>query len=155
METLTFSECISHTNESIISPKKYFEKGDILFAITGESVEDIGKCIAYTGKEKCLLGGDIVAMKHNQYPQFLAYALSTKEAIRQKGLGKVKLKVVHTNIPALKTIHIYLPNLSTQKQIVSRLDKLSSKVRDIEEKYQKMAEECDALKQAMLRDVFE
>ena len=151
----SFSECISHTNESIISPKKYFEKGDILFAITGESVEDIGKCIAYTGKEKCLLGGDIVAMKHNQYPQFLAYALSTKEAIRQKGLGKVKLKVVHTNIPALKTIRIYLPNLSTQKQIVSHLDKLSSKVRAIEEKYQKMVEECDALKQAMLRDVFE
>lgn len=151
----SFSECISHTNESIISPKKYFEKGDILFAITGESVEDIGKCIAYTGKEKCLLGGDIVAMKHNQYPQFLAYALSTKEAIRQKGLGKVKLKVVHTNIPALKTIRIYLPNISTQKQIVSRLDKLSSKVRAIEEKYQKMVEECDALKQAMLRDVFE
>ena len=151
----SFSECISHTNESIISPKKYFEKGDILFAITGESVEDIGKCIAYTGKEKCLLGGDIVAMKHNQYPQFLAYALSTKEAIRQKGLGKVKLKVVHTNIPALKTIRIYLPNISTQKQIVSRIDKLSSKVRDIEEKYQKMVEECDALKQAMLRDVFE
>lgn len=151
----SFSECISHTNESIISPKKYFEKGDILFAITGESVEDIGKCIAYTGKEKCLLGGDIVAMKHNQYPQFLAYALSTKEAIRQKGFGKVKLKVVHTNIPALKTISIYLPNLSTQKRIVSHLDKLSSKVRAIEEKYQNMVEECDALKQAMLRDVFE
>ena len=94
-------------------------------------------------------------MKHNQYPQFLAYALSTKEAIRQKGLGKAKLKVVHTNIPALKTIRIYLPNISTQKQIVSRLDKLSSKVRAIEEKYQKMVEECDALKQAMLRDVFE
>ena len=151
----SFSECISHTNESIISQKKYFEKGDILFAITGESVEDIGKCIAYTGKEKCLLGGDIVAMKHNQYPQFLAYALSTKEAIRQKGLGKVKLKVVHTNIPALKTIRIYLPNLSTQKQIVSHLDKLSSNVKQMEEKYQKIVEECDALKQAMLRDVFE
>lgn len=151
----SFSVCISHTNESIISPKKYFEKGDILFAITGESVEDIGKCIAYTGKEKCLLGGDIVAMKHNQYPQFLAYALSTKEAIRQKGLGKVKLKVVHTNIPALKTIRIHLPDIPTQKLIVSHLDKLSSKVRAIEEKYQKMVEECDALKQAMLRDVFE
>lgn len=151
----SFDECVSHTEEAIISPKKYFEKGDILFAITGESVEDIGKCIAYTGNMKCLLGGDIVAMKHKQYPQFLAYALSTKEAIRQKGLGKVKLKVVHTNIPALKTIRIYLPTIETQKQIVSHLDKLSSNVKQMEEKYQKIVEECDALKQAMLRDVFE
>lgn len=151
----SFDECVSHTEEAIISPKKYFEKGDILFAITGESVEDIGKCIAYTGNTKCLLGGDIVAMKHKQYPQFLAYALSTKEAIRQKGLGKVKLKVVHTNIPALKTIRIYLPTIETQKQIVSHLDKLSSNVKQMEERYKKIVEECDALKQAMLRDVFE
>ena len=55
----------------------------------------------------------------------------------------------------LATVNIPLPTLPTQKSIVSRLDKLSSKVRAIEEKYQKMVEECDALKQAMLRDVFE
>ena len=48
-----------------------------------------------------------------------------------------------------------MPPLPTQKQIVSYLDSLSSNVRQMEEKYQKMVEECDALKQAMLRDVFE
>ena len=55
----------------------------------------------------------------------------------------------------LSKMLIEFPPLPTQKQIVSHLDKLSSKVRAIEEKYQKMVEECDALKQAMLRDVFE
>ena len=55
----------------------------------------------------------------------------------------------------VSNLKISLPTISTQKQIVSRLDKLSSKVRAIEEKYKKMVEECDALKQAMLRDVFE
>ena len=55
----------------------------------------------------------------------------------------------------VSNLKISLPDISTQKQIVSHLDKLSSKVRAIEEKYQKMVEECDALKQAMLRDVFE
>ena len=51
---------------------------------------------------------------------------------------------------------LYIPSdKQSQMQIVSHLDKLSSKVRAIEEKYQKMVEECDALKQAMLRDVFE
>ena len=55
----------------------------------------------------------------------------------------------------LATVNIPLPPLSTQKQIVSHLDKLSSNVKQMEEKYQKIVEECDALKQAMLRDVFE
>ena len=99
---IAFENCVSHTVENNISPRKYFEHGDLLFAITGESVEDIGKTIAYLGYDKCLLGGDIVCMKHNENPKYLAYALSSREAIRQKGIGKTKLKVVHTNIPSLK-----------------------------------------------------
>lgn len=34
-----FDECVSFTDESTITNKKYFEHGDILFAITGESVD--------------------------------------------------------------------------------------------------------------------
>ena len=42
-----FEQCVSNTQESMIASKKYFEYGDILFAITGESVEDIAKCCAF------------------------------------------------------------------------------------------------------------
>lgn len=65
------------------------------------------------------------------------------------------------NYPAVtdKSVKLYKfsypKDISTQKQIVSHLDKLSSNVKQMEEKYQKIVEECDALKQAMLRDVFE
>lgn len=51
-----FDECVSHTKEECITNPKYFEHGDILFAITGESVEDIAKSIAYVGHDKCLAG---------------------------------------------------------------------------------------------------
>ena len=64
-------------------------------------------------------------------------------------------KVVEINPKDIAKITIIYPPLPTQKQIVSRLDSLSSKVRAMEEKYQKMIAECDALKQAMLREVFE
>ena len=47
-----FNECVSHTDAKQISNKKFFEYGDILFAITGESVEDIAKCCAYVGHVK-------------------------------------------------------------------------------------------------------
>ena len=29
-------KCVSHTNENVIVNRKYFEHGDVLFAITGE-----------------------------------------------------------------------------------------------------------------------
>ena len=63
--------------------------------------------------------------------------------------------MAHITKKIIEECNVSFPPLPTQKRIVSRLDKLSSKVRAIEEKYQKMVEECDALKQAMLRDVFE
>lgn len=151
----SFDSCVSHTNEDNISPKKYFSHGDILFAITGESVEDIGKCIAYLGNETCLCGGDIALMKHNQNAKFLAYALSTPDAKRQKGEGKTKLKVVHTSIPSLKEISIPIPPLPEQIRIVAHLDNLSAKVRQLEANFKKVSEECDALKQAILRETFE
>lgn len=150
-----FDTCKSHTDEDAISPKKYFEHGDILFAITGESVEEIGKSIAYMGHEKCLSGGDIVVMKHNQNPRYLSYALATDSAIRQKGMGKTKLKVVHTNVPSLKAIRVPIPSLEEQERIANTLDTLSQLISQLEQNYNKTLDNCQALKQALLRETFE
>lgn len=120
-----FDKCVSYTDESILTSKKYFEHGDILFAITGESVEDIAKSCAYIGYEKCLAGGDIVVLKHNENPRYLAYALSTTEAQMQKSKGKVKSKVVHSSIPSIQAIRIPIPPLPVQREIVRILDKFT------------------------------
>lgn len=117
-----FDTCVSYTDESIITSKKYFGHGDILFAITGESVEDIAKCTAYIGKERCLAGGDIVVLRHNQDPKYLSYALSTLDAQKQKSKGKVKSKVVHSSVPAIKELIVPIPPLPVQCEIVRILD---------------------------------
>ena len=120
--SIYFDTCVSHTDESTVQSKKYFEHGDILFAITGENVEDIAKSTAYIGHEKCLAGGDIVVLKHNQNPKYLSYALSTTSAQAQKSKGKVKSKVVHSSVPAIKDIVIPVPPLEVQDEIVKVLD---------------------------------
>lgn len=128
-----FDTCISHTDEAKITSKKYFEKGDILFAITGESVEEIAKSCAYVGDEKCLAGGDIVVMKHEQNPKYLAYALATTNAQMQKSKGKVKSKVVHSSIPAIKEIIVPIPSLEEQQRIVDILDRFDKMCNDLSE----------------------
>ncbi|PWJ59155.1 type I restriction modification DNA specificity protein [Fibrobacter sp. UWR4] len=126
-----FDKCVSHTNLDNIQNPKYFENGDIIFAITGESIEDIAKCTAYVGKEKCLAGGDTVVMKHVQNAKYLSYALSTTDAVKQKGKGKVKSKVVHSSVPSLAAITIPLPSLAEQERIVAILDRFDALVNDI------------------------
>ena len=128
---VTFDKCISHTDEEKITSKRYFEYGDVLFAITGESVEEIGKSIVYLGNEKCLAGGDIVVMKHKQNPKYLAFALSTTNAQMQKSKGKIKSKVVHSSVPALKEILIPIPSLEEQENIANKLEKFYQLCNDI------------------------
>lgn len=132
-----FDTCVSHTDESTVQSKKYFEHGDILFAITGESVEDIAKSTAYVGYEKCLAGGDIVVLKHKQNPKYLSYVLSTTSAQAQKSKGKVKSKVVHSSVPAIKDIVIPVPPLEIQVEIVKILDEYSTSVTALQQELEK------------------
>jgi len=122
-----FDNCVSRTNAGT----KTFNHGDILFAITGERVDEIAKSCAYLGHETCYAGGDIVVMKHEQNPKYLAYALSTVSAQEQKSAGKIKSKVVHSSVPALKAIRIPFPSLEEQARIVEILDKFDALITDI------------------------
>ena len=47
------------------------------------------------------------------------------------------------------------PSLIEQQRIVKRLDALSAHIRKLEENQKKIISECDALKQTLLRKVFE
>lgn len=128
-----FKDCVSHTDETLLTSKKYFDYGDILFAITGESVEDIAKCCAYIGHETCLAGGDIVVLKHNEDPKYLSYALSTLDAQKQKSKGKVKSKVVHSSVPDIKAIRVPVPPLPVQREIVRILDNFTEHITELTE----------------------
>lgn len=52
----------------------------------------------------------------------MSYALATEESRRQKCAGKVKSKVVHSSVPAIKAIQIPVPPLPVQGEIVRILD---------------------------------
>lgn len=124
----SFINCLSMTNVERISSPKYITKGDILFAGTGELVEEIGKNIVYMGDEPCLAGGDIVVMKHSQNPVFLNYAMNSAYSQGQKSKGKAKLKVVHISVTDIGNILVVLPPIDEQKEIADLLDLKCSEI---------------------------
>ena len=136
------------------SPEIKIQNGDILIVKTGSSY---GKSAFVENlPHKATINPQFVVLKDIKINhKFLSYQLKTK-----KTYDYINSIVSGSAIPTFSQANLSkmltgLPPLPTQNSIVSRLDKFSSKVRAIEEKYQKMVEECDALKQAMLRDVFE
>ena len=118
-----FVSAFSKTKKKIISSPQYISYGDILFAGTGELVEEIGKNIVYLGTEPCLAGGDIVVMSHNQNPEYLNYALYGTCSQTQKSRGKAKLKVVHISATEIGNIVVALPPLDEQEVIAEYLNK--------------------------------
>lgn len=116
-----FVNCISKTKLMVQESPRHIKKGDILFACTGELVEEIGKNIVYMGDNPCLVGGDIIVMRHQQDPIFMNYALNSY-AQTQKSEGKAKLKVVHISSKDIQNLMVLLPTLPEQKAIADFLD---------------------------------
>ena len=56
---------------------------------------------------------------------------------------------------SLKDVLLPLPPLSEQKRIVAHLDKLSEKVKRLEEIYRRTIDDCEELKKSILKQVFE
>ena len=146
----SFENCISATDVERISSPRYITKGDILFAGTGELVEEIGKNIVFMGDEPCLVGGDIIIMKHSQNPIFLNYAMNSLYVQEQKSKGKMKLKVVHISATDIGNLLVALPSIEEQKQIADFLDEKCNKIDGLITKKEKIIEELEVYQKSII-----
>lgn len=116
-------------------------RGDILFAGSGETKEDIGKNIVYLGEDKAFAGGDIIIFRQKENNAlFLSYVLNTKYAKFYKGIESKGEIIVHIYASNLKDIKIPLPPIEEQKQIAKFLDSEISKIDSIIGKIKKQIE---------------
>lgn len=104
-----------------------------------------------------VLSSDAVraTLKEGLDKRFVCLAINSSYFRKQvyanvSGSGRVR-----TSLTKLRNCKLHIPSLPDQQLIVSHLDSLSSNIRKLEELQQKTIAECDALKQAMLREVFE
>ncbi len=113
----------------------------------------IGKVVINKSPTYCNQGFKCVVCGKEIYNEFLYWWFWGKtEFLNSLGTGatfkEISKKVV-------EEIIIPIPSLSEQYRIVFLLDSLSEQVRAFEDTQRKIMAECDALKQALLREVFE
>lgn len=116
--------------------------GDLLFTGSGETKEDIGKCVAFVGDEEAYAGGDIVIVSPNleeNDPLFLGFLMNDRYIINQKSLRGQGDAVVHITGKTLATVQMVLPPLDEQRRIakaLSDIDGLISSLNKLIEKKQ-------------------
>jgi len=122
---ISMTNTISFVSEALAEKSKSITHGDLLFTLTGEKKEEIGKAVAFMGYEKTVIGGDLaIFTDHTQNPLYLSYFMSSPCAIRQKtmlGTGNI---IVHISCEKLSSILIPIPPYAEQHRIVEKIDTL-------------------------------
>lgn len=132
------------------SSAKYYPVDTILVAMYGATAAQVGilKFEATSNQAVCGI------LPHKDFiPEYIYYWFTNIQkdlAAQAQGGAQPNLSQVK-----IKKVSISYPSRTIQHSIVSHLDSLSSTIRKLEELQQKTLAECDALKQAMLREVFE
>ena len=95
----------------------------------------------------------VIVKPYDNIPTSLVYYMLISLNLNKYSTGAAQPGLSVKNIA--EQVIISVPPKEEYNRIVSRLDSLSAHVRELEEVTQKTIAECDALKQALLRKVFE
>ena len=113
----------SYIDSDTAQTSKQISSGAILFAGSGETLEDIGKCVVFIDNDKAYAGGDIIIFNPSIEVDslVLSYILNSPIAIAQKRRYGQGHSVVHIYQKDLARIEFELPSLPEQKAIAEVL----------------------------------
>ena len=118
--------------------------GTFLFTSSGETIEEIGKCVLYDGESEISVGGDMVVFKiHDDLifdTYFLSYVFNSDFFQYQKSANSRGEIVVHVYERQLRDMRFPIPPLTEQKQISDYLDRKTQKIDDLIEKTERKVE---------------
>lgn len=144
------SETRSFINPELVSQTQRIEYGDILFAGSGETKAEIGKCAAFIGTKETYAGGDIVILSPKKdNPRFLGYLLNQTEIAKQKAQFGQGDAVVHIYPNGLGKVKIPLPPLSEQTAIATALSDIDGYIGSLE----KLIDKKRMIKQGAMQEL--
>ncbi|ELJ9037406.1 restriction endonuclease subunit S [Campylobacter upsaliensis] len=139
--------------ESFAKDKTQILFGDLLFSGSGETKEDIGKCICYLGNEKAYVGGDVIVLRQmGQDSLFLSYVLNSDYIKYQKAVISKGEIIIHIYASNLRDLKIPLPPLHEQKEIAAFLDSKVAQIDSVIEKTKKQIELVKEYKNTLINE---
>ncbi|WBB57577.1 restriction endonuclease subunit S [Verrucosispora sp. WMMD573] len=125
-------QAVSHVREDLGPQLRYAKPGDVVIAAVGETVEDVGRGVAWLGAMNVAIHDDCFLYRSNVLdPKFVSYYLRTDAHTREKAKYVARAKVKRMSSEGLAKLPIPVPPLKEQKRIVAILDKLNSLTADM------------------------
>uniref|UniRef100_C6DZ08 Restriction modification system DNA specificity domain protein n=1 Tax=Geobacter sp. (strain M21) TaxID=443144 RepID=C6DZ08_GEOSM len=126
------------------------KKGDLLFAGSGETKEEIGKCVACIDDCDAYAGGDIVILRlAAAHPLFMGYYCNIATVNAQKASRAQGDAVVHIGAVALSSVLVSVPSVSEQVAIAEVLFDMDAELAGLEQRRDKTR----SLKQSIMQEL--
>jgi len=142
----------SFISEEVAKNSVELKQNDILFAGSGETVEDIGKSVAFINNCKAFVGGDTIVFtpkKNLLNSVFMSYQLNNNASRKQLRKLAQGNSVVHIYSKGLMTLKVNFPPLEEQKKIAEILSTVDQKIAFVEENISQTEELKKGLRQEL------
>ncbi len=140
----------SFISTEVAKTARPIKSGDILFAGSGETKEEIGKCAVVTLDGDMYAGGDIIAFRPTaDDPVFLSYLLNAPLVQKQKARKGQGDAVVHISATGLGDLDLLLPSEDEQSKISAVLEDMDAEIQALETRLEKTR----AIKEGMMQNL--
>ncbi len=131
---------LSQVRADMAASLRYAKHGDVVITDVGETVEDVGKAVAWLGDDDIAIHDHCYAFRHSLNPKFISYYMQTDSFISEKAKYVARTKVNTLLINGFSKIMIPVPypkdhekSLKEQARIVEILDKFDTLTNSITE----------------------
>lgn len=125
------TETIWHVRSEMASALRFAKPGDLVIAGVGETVEDVGKAVAWLGDCEVAIHDDCFVYRHSLNPKFVSYFFQTAAFHAEKNKYVARAKVKRLAADNLAKLKIPVPPPEEQERIVAILDKFEEVVNDL------------------------
>ncbi|SEN84650.1 restriction endonuclease subunit S [Nonomuraea pusilla] len=116
------SDTISHLRADLAPTLRFAQPGDVIIAAVGETVEDVGKAVAWLGTEQVAVHDDCFIFRSSLDPKFVVYFMQSDAFNKAKEAFVARAKVKRLSGSGLARLRIPLPPIEVQREIVRVLD---------------------------------
>ncbi len=121
----------THVRSDMRSTLRFAKHGDVVITDVGETVEDVGKPVAWLGAKEVAIHDHCYAFRHSMNPTFVSYCMQTTSFIAEKAKYVARTKVNTLLMKGFAKIRIPVPPLEEQERIVAILDQFDALVNDL------------------------
>lgn len=147
-----FENAKSFVDEETARESQPIKKGTLLFTGTGETAEEIGKCVCYNGDETIYAGGDIITFVSDKVnPLFLTYQQYQSFSLKRKASFGQGHSVVHIHRENLERLNVAFPKSDSEQ---SKISEILMKWDEAIELYNRQIEKLKLLKSVCLKKMF-